>query len=116
MLEYITHLCTEAHEPKARRRRQLEALVAAHQVCEVGCQPRLVAYVVPQPGGAVRPQHEPQLERAEAAPQRQLPVLQLEARNAGLTFPSYGIAATSMVQYKPSRAETRTCRDTETMM
>ena len=69
----------------------------------MGCQPRLVAYVVPQPGGAVRPQHEPQLERPEAAPQRQLPVLRVKGRivkgrKAGLVsvLPSGIIAAAMM--------------------
>jgi hypothetical protein len=80
VLHFITHLCAEADEPESWRRSQLETLVALHQARKVGCQPRLVAYVVPQPGGAVRPQYEPQLERPEAAPQRQLPVLRVKGR------------------------------------
>jgi hypothetical protein len=93
-----THLCTEANQPEARRRSQLEARVAPHQAREVGCQPRLVAYVVPQPRAAVRPQHEPQLERPEAPPQRQLPVLRVSGRKAGLgsVVPSIVITAASL--------------------
>ena len=70
------HLDGEAGEGEAGRRRQLETRVRPHQHHELLRQLQVVPDEAAQAFRPVRPQHEPELQRPEAPPQRQLPVLE----------------------------------------
>ena len=70
----------EAHQVQRDRRGQLEARIVAHPAGELLRQRHVPPDVMPQPLHAVMPDHEPQLERAEPPPQRDLPVAIVDHR------------------------------------
>lgn len=81
-LSCSAHHHAEADEAAARGHDHLEARVAARHLLEASGQLDLPADVRLDAAGAVRAHHHPQLERAEAPAQRQLPVLRVDRAEA----------------------------------
>jgi hypothetical protein len=64
----------QVHERERRGRRVLEARMLAHPLGELARQAQVLRHVVAQAARTVGAEHPPQLERAEASAQRELPV------------------------------------------
>ena len=81
-----TDLESEADQAQGDGGDHLEPTVGAHLLLEQLGQPHLSPDVLPDPAQAEHPQHEPQLQRAKPAAQRNLPVLPSYDKNESKQF------------------------------